>query len=280
MRTTVIGLLALGLATTAQANTPAPLSPTDTDPVQATLTQDDVDSTTATGDDALDVVPPDEGRNFDMELGFRGRYLNVPRSILDIWFFDKDAPGWIHGDNQRPGVKGYSGGLEFVVKSKVEPDSNSGSNGIFYVQWLANLTPEGYWDDREEPPNHTDGDFLKPTSNMGMVLIGANYAYELHMVKTADTNGNFGMSMLVGGGLGAGILVGKLEYWRPEGGTTAIDRHAAGLPKDGDKAIPPVLPIVDLSLGLRFNFGDRLVLRVEGGLQTMLYGGASLGLMF
>lgn len=266
MRAFALAALALGLSSAAFA----------ADPPATIATLDDA---SAGSGGELAVTPPPEGRKFDMEIGFRGRYLNVPRSILDIWFFDDDAPGWIH-DQPRPGVRAYSGGIEFVVKSKVEPESSTGSNGIFYVQWLANLTPEGYWDDREEPPNHTDGDYIRPTNNLGMVVFGANYAFELHMVKTANTNGNFGMSMLVGGGLGVGALIGQLEYWRPQGGQTAIDLFRAGEPKYGDKVVPPVLPFVDLNLGFRFNFGDRLVLRIEGGLQNMLYGGGSLGLMF
>jgi hypothetical protein len=268
VRPFALGLILAGVSSTAFA-APEPVA----------LLAQPAPEPAAGADAGLAVTPPDEGRQFDMELGFRGRYMGVPRSILDIWFFDDDAPGWIH-NQPRPGVKGYSAGIEFVVKSKVEEDSSGGNDGIFYVQWLANLTPDGYWDDREEPAIHTDGDYLAPTRNLGLVLLGANYAYELHMVKTMNTNGNFGMSMLVGGGLGAAILVGDLEYWRPEGGVTAIERFEAGEPKEGDKPIPPVLPIVDLNLALRFNFGDRLVLRFEGGLQNMLYGGGSLGLMF
>lgn len=263
MRTLTFGLLALWLSTSAlAAETRLLLS--DPEPTAGASTASSSESTE---------------RNFDMELGFRGRYLAVPRAILDIWFFDDDAPGWIHSE-PRPGVKGYSGGLEFVVKSKRDPNANSSQNGIFYVQWIANLTPEGYWDDREEPPIHTDGDYLKPSANLGFVTLGANYAYELHMVKMAQTDGNFGMSMLFGGGLGVGILVGQLDFWRPEGGRTAIERHGSGLDPDGTKSIPPALPMVDLNVGVRFNFGDRVVMRFEGGLQTLLYAGGSLGLMF
>jgi hypothetical protein len=38
--------------------------------------------------------------------------------------------------------------------------------------------------------------------------------------------------------------------------------------------------MIDINAGLRFNFGDRFVLRVEGGLHTMLYYGATAGIMF
>jgi hypothetical protein len=226
------------------------------------------------------------GRNFDMELGFRGRYLNVPRAVLDIWFFNADDAGWAYSED-RPGVRAFSGGLEFVVKSKVEADSSGGSNGIFYVEWIDNLMDEGYWDDVEDPPDHLDGDYIVPTSNLGLVTFGANYAYELHMVKTMNTNGNFGMSMLVGGGLGVGVLIGELTYWRPENGETSFVRYDQfqsgnedGNEPAGAKRVPPVVPIVDINLGFRFNFGDRLVLRIEGGFHDMLYAGGSLGLMF
>ena len=219
------------------------------------------------------------GRKFDMELGFRGRYMYVPKSILDIWFFNADDAGWIHSED-RPSVKGYSLGIEVITKSRPEADSNGGNNGIFYFQWIDNLTAEGYWDDVEDPPNHDDGDYMKPTDNLGLVTFGANYGYELHMVKTMDTNGNFGMSMVVGAGLGVGILVGEMTYWRPEGARTSIERYEAGEPDDGAKRVPPVVPILDINLGLRFNFGDRFVMRVEGGFQDMIYGGGSVGLMF
>ncbi|TVQ89623.1 MAG: hypothetical protein EA397_14715 [Deltaproteobacteria bacterium] len=262
MRTLTLGLLSLCFSTTAIAEAP---------------TSSLAEPEPSAGASSESSEP--EGRNFDMELGFRGRTLGVPRSILDIWFWDDDAPGWIHSE-PRPGVNAYSGGLEFIVKSKRDPDANSSQNGIFYVQWIANNTPEGYWDDREDPPIHTDGDYIVPSSNLGLVALGANYAYEVHLVKMAHTNGNFGLSLLFGGGLGVAFLVGELEYWNAQGGSTAIERHRAGAPSAGTKPIPPVLPLVDINAGVRFNFGDRVVLRIEGGLQTMLYAGGSLGLMF
>jgi len=229
--------------------------------------------------DGLEVQPAATGRNFNMELGFRGRYLSVPDSILDIWFYDDDTAGYAYSE-PRPQVHAYSVGIEFVVKSEVTEESNGGSNGIFYVQYIDNLMPDGYWDDREEPADHLDGDYIAPTDNLGIVALGANYAYELHMVKTMNTNGNFGMSMVVGGGLGVGILIGELEYWRPDAGTPSFERKDDRDLLEGNKPVPPVLPLVDINIGFRFNFGDRFVLRLEGGLQDMLYMGGSVGLMF
>jgi hypothetical protein len=225
------------------------------------------------------VQEADPGRKFDMELGFRGRYMTVPDAVIDVWFYNADDAGWIYSED-RPQVHAYTVGLEFAIKSKVREDSNGGNNGIFYFQWIDNLMKEGYFDDVEDPPDHDDGDFLVPSSDLGLVALGADYAYELHMVKTMNTNGNFGMSMLVGAGLGVGILIGELEYWRPEGGVPSFTRKELGEPSAGAKRMPPVFPLVDINVGLRFNFGDRFVVRLEGGFQDMIYGGGAIGLMF
>ncbi len=208
-------------------------------------------------------------RGFDMEVGFRGRMVSVPKSIMDIWYFDEEDNG-----HPRPRIGGYALGLEFVVKNE------QGANGLFYFEYMASTMGEGYWDDREEPPNHLDGDYIVPSPGLGMVALGANYGYEVFFLRTADTDGNFGLSFLVGGGLGIGFLVGELERWGPRGAVPGYARHDQGEESDGLLSVPRVLPIVDLNAGLRFNFADRVVLRVEGGLHTMLYYGASVGLMF
>jgi len=237
------------------------------------------DEATEDAEDTTDVSTATATRGF-MEVGFRGRTLSVPGSMLDIWYFNETDEGWAHSD-PRPKVKAYSLGLEFVLKERPETGRAGSSNGIFYFDWLANLTDEGYWDDVEDPPDHLDGDYVVPSKNLGLLVLGADYAYEIHMVRTEQTNGNFGLSMLVGAGLGVGVLIGSLEYWDSANGIPAFDRvNDPDAAPSGDKRIPKVLPVIDVNVGLRFNFGDRFVLRVEGGLHDMLYMGGSLGVMF
>ena len=139
---------------------------------------------------------------------------------------------------------------------------------------------EGYWDDVEEPADHHDGDYLVPTPNLGLVAFGADYAYEVHMVRTPDTNGNFGLSFL-DGGLGVAFMVGEVQRWGPDQlGTPAFVLYDRGEPYLERKRIPRVYPMVDINGALRFNFGDRAVLRIEGGLHTLIYYGATFGIMF
>ena len=219
------------------------------------------------------------GRGYDMEVSFRTRMVSIPNSLLNIWFFPSDHEDWAATGHVRPKVNGYSLGLEFVVKGET-------ANGIFWFDYIDSLMGEGYWDDVEEEVGfphgfHYDGDYLVPSKNLGLVSFGADYAYEVHIVRTEDTNGKFGMSFLVGGGLGVAFMVGEVRRWGPDAaGTPSYVRYDAGLADDGPKDMPRVYPMVDINASLRFNFVDRVVLRIEGGLHTLVYYGATLGVMF
>ncbi len=217
------------------------------------------------------------GEKTEFEIGLRGRKLSVPGSILDLWFYNETDEGWADGTSPRPTIGGISPGFEFIVKQP----GGSGANGIFYFDYIISTMEAGYWDDVEEPPNHLDGDYLVPSDNLALWTFGANFAQELAIVRASDTEGKFGLSFLVGGGLGVAGMIGNVDRWGPAGGVPATVRHAAnpGSP-DGDKRLPKILPMVDLNGSLRFNFGNRVVLRVEGGLHSMLYFGSSLGIMF
>lgn len=229
--------------------------------------------TTAVGTDAT--VAPTK-RAYLMEVNFRGRYLFLPDSVLDIWY-EKHA-----GETfERPSIGAYALGLEFVIKDKQ-------ANGIFYAEYISSLMKEGYWDDRDNPPVYTDGSYIVPES-FGLVAVGADYGYELHATNW--------LSFLFGAGLGVGIKTGELVEWEsgePEGtpnpdntdqacGPTAAAYERAtelGCADDGPVRVPPVVPIVDVNVGIRFNFSDRASLRVEGGLHDLIYGGAALGITF
>lgn len=212
-------------------------------------------------------------RAFAMEFNFRSRMVSIPKTLLDIWYFDIEDPNWAYIE-RRPRIVGYALGVEWVLKNK-------NTNGIFYAEFMDSEMDTGYWDDVEEPPDHLDGDFLDPSPGFGLVTWGANYAYEAHMVRTRDTQGRFGLSFLVGGGLGMAIMTGRLDRWGPDDdGNPSYKRYLDGLPPDEDKRLPRVYPMVDVNAGLRFNFGDRVVFRAEGGLHSVVYYGATAGVMF
>lgn len=215
-------------------------------------------------------------RSMLMEANLRYRYLTVPDSIMDIWFFDADDEG--ANDFDRPSVRMYAVGAEYVLKPRP-------SNWIFYYEYIGSLIPEGYWDDVEEPPEHDDGDWVKP-ERLGLHVVGANYAHEL---EVTDSSKDVWLSMLFGAGLGVGVVVGDMQQWHP-GGNEGIDndcrRQAPAYvrkdecPNDGAKRIPGILPILDLSGSFRVNFADRANIRLDYGIHDLFYLGAAAGGVF
>jgi hypothetical protein len=218
--------------------------------------------------------PSENRRNYLMEVGVRARSMSIPNSLMDSWFFDARDEGWAWLED-RPSIRGTAVGLEFVVKGET-------ANGIFYFEYVDSATAEGYWDDKERSgdPDHLDGDYILPHPGVGLVTLGADYAYEAHIVRTEQTDGYLGLSYLVGGGLGVGGLLGQVDRWGPDlNGNPAYKLYLDGV-EPADKKIPRVYPMVDINMALRFNFGDRAVLRIEGGIHTLLYWGGTLGIMF
>lgn len=217
---------------------------------------------------------PAKERQFLMEVNARGRYLFIPNSLLDIWYERHEGESI-----ERPTIRAYAVGLEYVIRDEQ-------ANGIFYLEYMPLLTQEGYWDDRDNPPVYTDGSFVDP-QGVGLVALGANYAYEVRATEW--------LSFMTGAGLGVAIKTGELVEWEPgepEGAPqdntdpsclptgTAYERYEAGCADDGPIRVPPVLPVVDVNVGFRFNFSDKASLRVEGGLHDLIYGGAALGITF
>jgi len=221
-------------------------------------------------------------RDYLMEINVRGRYLTVPDSVLDPWVFDSDDDR-VPGHMDRPKVHAYSLGMEYVMR-------NDTANGIFYAEYWGPLVDDGYWDDVEEPPQTTDGDYIV-LDDFGIWSFGGNFAFE---VKASPV-----VSFLFGGGLGVAVMTGDLLQWNP--GSNAVgdpnctagngsldnptsapsyERFAAGCGDDGAKEIPRVLPVLDMLAAIRFNFSDQATFRIEGGLHNLLYVGAGMGIVF
>ncbi|MCB9758729.1 MAG: hypothetical protein H6739_02730 [Alphaproteobacteria bacterium] len=240
-------------------------------PVRLTQ-EDEPGDTPATTAPAAGSADPERSRDYLMEVNTRGRYLFVPNSIIDIWYFNGTDDGGNHLD--RPFAHGYAVGLEYVIRNR------SNDNGIFYFEYWGNLMDEGYWDDRESDGNpvYTNGEYMVP-NRFGVIAFGANYAYELHATKW--------LSFMFGAGLGLGLTIGELQSWEmADDGTPAYEVYETGVPPDGtvvplnDGSGTLPVPLVDINAGVKFNINDRASIRLEGGLHTLFYGGAAVGVVF
>jgi len=211
-----------------------------------------------------------------MEVNIRYRRLTVPDSILDIWYFDKDDPGAISFD--RPSVGANAVALEYILK----PDQ---ANWTFYIEYMGSDVEDGYWDDYEDgDPDHTDGDWIS-VDGFGAVVFGLGGAREL--VLTGPEN-DVWVSLLMGGGLGVGLTTGEIIEWnagwadleedcRP---TAPAYQRWEDCEPDGSVRVPGILPFVDLTAAIKFNFGDYAHIRFEGGLHNLLFYGTSVGVNF
>lgn len=214
-------------------------------------------------------------RDYLMEVNYRTRWLTIPDNILDTAFYNGEDQNGLH--SERPSARALALGLEYVVRQ-------GPANGIFYVEYIHSLMDEGYWDDVDDEPNFTDGDYLRP-DRLGMIALGGNYAYAL-TVNPGDPNCE--VSFMFGGGLGIGFMTGEVLVWDgyadPNTGQFYSAEEAIALDPnrepDDTLRIPGVLPMVDINAGIRFVFAEKANLRLEGGVHDMLYLGGAAGIMF
>ncbi len=274
-------LLPVLLATAAQAAQPSLAS--------RSLTADE-EAVPTTGVRAEDVGP----RKVRFEVSFRTRYLVAPAAIISAFGFEDDTEDYNWGlrdtsdycqatptseacGNARPVPRGMSYGFEFLTKFNRD-------SVLFYFDYVDSDMEAGYWDDREEgdrPDDSDDGDFLRPGANFGVVAVGVNYQADVPLVKLSKTKNIFGLDFTAGAGLGLLALVGDLDRWDSTGALVPsyeqFDRGDAPL---ADGEVGRFWPAVDINLGFKLNFGDRVVVRLEGGLHTLLYFGGTVGLKF
>jgi len=227
-----------------------------------------------TGTATPGTATPGATRNNTMEFGLRWRYMSVPQGIVNPFVFLNEGTPF-----ERPVIRGQTFGMEYVIRNK-------SANGIFYAEYLLSGIKDGYWDDVEKPENHDDGSWLEP-QRLGAVMIGADGAYEVYAQPW--------WSFTFGGGLGLAILTGKIIEWEPGEDETSAEQdntepdcgptepaytrkdHCAD---DGPMQLPPVLPIIDILVGMRFHIADRATIRIEGGFHDMFYVGSSVGVVF
>ncbi|MFT5453968.1 MAG: hypothetical protein ACI9K2_000444 [Myxococcota bacterium] len=229
--------------------------------------------------DPSEAAPTPDAETSRYAVSFRYKRGWVPNGILDTMYFDSDDPGALPYD--RPKVQGYVMGLEFGLQPL--PDTF-----LFYAEYFHIGLDPGYWDDTETPPNHLDGDWIDP-DGLGMFALGANYAYEVALSEQAR---DVWLSLHFGGGLGLGFTTGKLTQWHPgaelapnlapviaepDCEPTEIAPNRQRCRPDDEWRPPPVLPIIDVTLGLRLHIADHAHLRFDAGLHDMLYVGFAGG---
>ena len=203
----------------------------------------------------------------ERSLSARYRYVALPSGVLNPWYFPSDETRLA-----RPSIQGHVVGAEFEVDRPTHQRFTVWAEG-----WILDF-PAGYWDDVEDPADHFDGDWLD-AQGLGMLALGGNYGQEWAVTHDdRPTWLGFGVSM----GLGIGFAWGTFDQWKPGPATEPLTTCEPDQPADVRKDLcepdetpspPTVLPVLDLTLAWRLHIAERGLVRLEGGLHDVPYGG-------
>lgn len=223
-------------------------------------------------------VDPDDNMRFAEEFKTdefmvlaRMRAVKVPDFVLGLWF-DQHASHWSDGQNN------FSYGAEFVWRKGKEYEF---SLGVDY----ADLTmPSSFW--TESGKSATSAEYTEVDMKIVSVVFSTYWFWDVQ-----DWFAPF-----IGGGIGPGIIMGDIVKYKARAGhecfgNLGTPRPAQCFSADGnpnpdaidlenpkvEDSIPVVIPMINITGGMRFNIGRHAVLKLETGFYTYLYAGLSLG---
>ena len=220
-------------------------------------------------------VDRDDSARFESELGTdefmmvgRFRAVAVPGFMLGL-FFDEHATNWQDGQTN------FAYGAEFTWRRKRSFEIG------FAIDYADLSMPSQFWLSSGDPPE--DGDWTVVDAKLMSLVISSYWFWEPKPW----------LSPYIGGGIGPGLVIGDVLKYNPKPSSPCRQPGVLGPPacfsqngepnleEDFDPAtkedIPPVLPVINLVGGLRFNIGKHGVLKLEVGFQNYAFAGIAAG---
>lgn len=224
-------------------------------------------------------VDGDNQISFDIEkknefyIAPRMRAIIVPDWLLGQ-FYDEHASHWDDGPN-------FAYGLEFVWRK-------IGAYEISTAIEYADLSmPNKFWLENGDPANKAD--YTEVDLQLLSVVVSGYWYWDAQEW----------LSPYVGGGIGAGIVMGDIVRYDAKSGSSCeaslggSDGFASNdcFGPDGEPnpdaidiasrkvedSVPPVIPVINITGGLRFNMGEYAIAKIEVGFYDYFFGGVSLG---
>jgi hypothetical protein len=215
----------------------------------------------------------DEFDENDFMIVARSRAVVVPGFLLDIGF-DRRQSHWSDGQQN------YSFGGEFSWRRM---DQFEYSLGVDYADLSM---ADGFW--LESGDAADEADWTTVDLQVLSVVFSIYWIWDVEPWFTP----------FVGGGIGPAFLLGDYTKRNPSAGSQCRAGLASGdetpdacFNADGSinegqfdapqpEDLPPVLPIINITGGVRFNIGDYAVLKLETGFYSYFYAGAGVGVQF
>lgn len=201
------------------------------------------------------------------------RAITVPDFALGL-FFDEHSSTWSEGQ------KNFSFGGEFIWRRGSDFELGIGFDH-------ANLSmTDALWNESDDPPE--DAEWTEVDLQITSVAVSAYWFWDLTSWLTP----------FVGGGIGPGFVHDNVRRYGARPGSACEealaeddDRPPEECMDNGDPddqqfdvddpdtspGLPPVVPVVNLTTGLRFNLGSNGVLKLEAGLHPYAFTGLGLG---
>ncbi|MBI4510473.1 MAG: hypothetical protein HY698_12620 [Deltaproteobacteria bacterium] len=214
-------------------------------------------------------MPPDgvaataSARTSQYGIGLRARYVAIPTWLLNLFLDHSTAMG-------HPGIA-----LEAVRRK--------GDFDIVLGLEYENISPkDGLYLEKGDNPG-TPGEYPDYVTFDGLALLGMDISFLWHL-KFHEK-----VSLRYGAGIGVGFVLGDVvqadTVCNPGTSADDLDDPKAcpvdprALPEKSDD-VPPVVPIVNVLVGMRFKVTDRIFVNLEGGFRNMFYGGIGTNYMF
>lgn len=227
-------------------------------------------------------VDRDDSARFEEEFDtdeymVNGRFsaIVVPGFILN-WFWGEHENHWTKGKTN------FAYGGELTWRRRGEFEIGLG------VEWADIRTPDGWWQDKDEP--RVEADWTEVNLQLLNVTFFTRWFWDVQEW----------FSPYLGVGIGPGIVFGEILKYNPTGGSTCRQELQAGdfpppscLDENGEplldsqfdapeeeSSVPPLVPVLALAGGLRFNIADYGMFKLEVGFQDYFYASAGLGVQW
>jgi hypothetical protein len=244
-------------------STPPPAEPAPTTPAGETPGQQPTGTMTPqprrTGPD-IDSEEHEVEAETHWGIGARSRFIFMPAGVIELFV------------EHATSMNSVSFGGE-VIRRKGNFDI------VFGIEY-GNISPEdGLYQEPDEDPSMMGmyPDYVR-FDNFALLSLDASFLWHVNLTDF--------MMFRYGAGIGIGVVLGGFTQTDTTcNNTTTIDDldnpnacTLTGTPEDGDP--PPVVPIVNLLLGLRFKIADQLGVNIEAGFRDVFFVGGGIGYFF
>lgn len=201
-------------------------------------------------------------------LGVRARYVTIPNFMLE-WFL-AHATSMQSFTAVGAEVVRRRGNFDLVVG--LEYDAIAPQEGLYQEKGdslVACGPPTG---DESQCPDFVTGEDL--------ALLGADISFLWHL-KVHPL-----VQLRYGAGIGIGVVLGEVEqHDRVCPSETSLGdlddpKACRDIMQVKNADIPPVVPIVNLLVGARFQLHDQISLNIEGGFRDMFFFGGGVNYLF